>query len=92
MPGEAPLREFARLTIRKGTLPRGDPASVWGGPGVGAFCSVCETPVTQDQLEYKLKFTRDRDPSLTLHFHLRCFAVWELERTKKPRNKRLVPP
>jgi hypothetical protein len=83
MPDEAPLREFARLAIRKGTLPRRDAARIWAGPGLGAFCSVCEKPVTQDQLEYELEFAQDGDPSLNkLHFHLRCFAVWELERTK----------
>jgi len=75
MPDEARLREFARLAIRKGTLPRGEPARVWGGSGVGALCSVCETAVTQNQLEYELEFARGRDSSRTLQFHLRCFAA-----------------
>jgi len=84
MPAEAPLREFARLAIRKGTLPRRGPARVWGGRGGGAVCGVCEKPIAGDQLEYELEFAPDSgNPGLDkLHLHLRCFAVWELERTK----------
>ena len=84
MPDEAALREFARLAIRRGTLPRRDPAGVWAGPGEGAFCDACERPITQDQLEYELEFAPEsghpgQDKVL---FHLRCFAAWEFERTK----------
>jgi hypothetical protein len=61
-----------------------EPARTWGGPGVGALCFVCEKPITRDQLEYELEFARDGDnPDLEkFHFHLRCFAAWEFERTK----------
>jgi hypothetical protein len=84
MPDEAPLREFARFAIRDGRLPRRDPAQIWGGPGVGAFCGVCEKPITQDQLEYEFEFAGDGDNPKRdkVHFHLRCFAAWEFERTK----------
>ena len=41
-------------------------------------------PVTRDEVEYELEFAHDganrgRDK---YHLHLRCFALWELERTK----------
>ena len=53
MPDEAPLREFARFAIRTGRLPRREPARIWGGPGVGGFCGVCEKPISQAELEYE---------------------------------------
>jgi hypothetical protein len=86
MPDEAPLREFARHAIRKGTLPRRDPARIRGGPGSGepVPCAVCERFITRDQLDCEVEFARAGDnPGLDrVHFHLRCFAAWELERTK----------
>jgi hypothetical protein len=84
MSDEAPLREFARLAIRRGTLPRRDPDRTWGGPGVGALCTICEKPVTREQVEYEIQFANDdANPGLDkYHLHIRCFAAWELERTK----------
>jgi hypothetical protein len=84
MPDEAVLREFARFGMRDGTLPRREPNRMWGRRGVGALCAVCETPTTAEQVEYVVEFARDgpnsdRDRLLC---HLRCFAMWELERTK----------
>jgi hypothetical protein len=80
MPDEAALREFARLAIRQGRLPRRAPDRAWGGSGCGSLCAVCENPITSDQTEYEISFGEgDLD---MLHLHIRCFAVWELERTK----------
>jgi hypothetical protein len=85
MPDEAPLRQFARHAIRDGTLPRRPPDRIWAGHGVGTLCTVCERPVTWDQLGCDVQFVRDGDnPGLDdkLHLHLRCFAAWEFERIK----------
>ena len=86
MPNEAPLRRLARLVLENGKLPRRDPDRTWGGPGVGAPCAVCDRPVTADEVEYEVQFAHDGAiPGLDrFHLHLRCFAVWELERTKFP--------
>src|SRR6266446_3344475 len=61
MPDEARLREQARAAIENGKLPSHAPDRTWGGPGVGATCSVCEKPVTKDQLEFEVQFARDGD-------------------------------
>ena len=84
MPNEAELRKVAREVLRAGKLPRQKPDHTWGGPGVGAPCAVCEKPVTRDELEYEVQFAHDgASPGLDKYpLHLRCFAVWELERTK----------
>ena len=84
MPDESRLREQARAAIQNGKLPSRRPDRTWGGPGVGAECSVCEKPVTKSDLEFEIQFARDGDnPGLDkFHVHVRCFAAWELERNK----------
>ncbi len=84
MPDEAVLRQQARQAIQTGELPNRPPDRTWGGPGVGAPCSVCNDPVTHDQLEFEIQFAHDgATPGLDkFHVHMRCFAAWEMERTK----------
>jgi hypothetical protein len=79
MPDELRLREQAREVIRAGKLPSRKPDRTWGGPGVGAACSVCGLPVKSDELEFEIQFARDGDnPGLDkFHVHVRCFAAWE---------------
>ena len=82
MPDEARLREQARTAIQTGRLPSRAPDRTWGGPGVGAECSVCGRPVTKDELEFQIEFAHDgARPELDRHHvHIRCFAAWEFER------------
>lgn len=82
MPDEPILREKARAAIRAGKIPKRRPDRTWGGPGVGAICSICDLPVTKDELEFEIQFARDGDnPGLDkFHVHVRCFAAWEFER------------
>jgi hypothetical protein len=86
MPNEAALGRLARIVLENGQLPSHDPDRTWRGPGIGAACAVCGHAVTPDQVEYEVQFARDGgSPELDrFHLHLRCFAVWELERTKLP--------
>jgi hypothetical protein len=78
------LREKARQVIRNGKLPGRRPDRTWGGPGVGAPCTICELPVRRDELEFEIQFARDEkreDAGLDkYHVHVRCFAAWEFER------------
>jgi len=84
MPDEKALRAKAQEVIRTGKLPNRRPDRTWGGPGVGAFCQICDEPVKRDQLEFEIQFERDGDnPGLDkFHVHIQCFAVWELERVQ----------
>ena len=84
MPNEAALRRVVRVGLESGKLPRRDPDQTWGGSGGGAPCAVCDQPITSEQVEYEVQFAHDAaTPGLDkFHLHLRCFAVWELERTK----------
>jgi hypothetical protein len=84
MPDEIRLRE--RQVIPEGKLPARAPDRTWGGPGVGAPCSVCDRPVTKQELEFEIQFAHDGDnPGLDkFHVHIRCFAAREFERNKVP--------
>jgi hypothetical protein len=82
MPDEKILRDKARAAVRDGKLPSRRPDRTWGGPGVGATCSVCDLPVERDEMEFEIQFARDgNNPRLDkFHVHIRCFAAWEFER------------
>ena len=86
MPDEPRLREQARALIQSSKLASRNPDRTWGGPGVGAPCSVCEKPVTKEEMEFEIQFARDGDnPGLDkFHVHIRCYAAWEFERNKVP--------
>ncbi len=81
MPDEPRLREQARAAVESGKLPSRAPDRTWGGPGVGAECSVCEQPVSKQEMEFEIHFVCDGDADLdNHHVHIRCFAAWEFER------------
>ena len=84
MPDESVLRAKAREVVRAGKLPNRRPDRTWGGPGVGAPCSVCGGAVTKEQMELEIQFAHDGAvPGLDkFHIHVRCFAAWEFERGK----------
>ena len=86
MPDEPRLREQARAVVESGKLPSRSPDRTWGGPGVGAPCTICDKPVTKAELEFAIQFARDGDnPGLDkFHVHVRCFAAWEFERNAPP--------
>jgi hypothetical protein len=85
MPDEAILREKARTAIMAGKLPTRRAHRMWGGSGIGVSCAVCDLPVTKDEHEFEIEFAHDGDSTMAnaFHFHLRCFAAWEFERTKE---------
>jgi hypothetical protein len=81
MADEEDLRAKAREVIRQGKLPAVAPTRTWGGPGVGAPCSVCGLAVTKAQKEFEIQFEQAGGGGLDkYHVHIRCFAAWEFER------------
>jgi len=88
MPDEPRLREQGREAVKNGKLPARRPDRTWGGPGVGAVCSVCGKRVTKDEMEFEIQLEHDgSDPGPDkYHVHIRCFAAWEFERSKFPQN------
>jgi hypothetical protein len=86
MSDEARLRELALEAIQHGKIPSRNPDRTWGGPGVGATCTICNIPVTKTELEMQTEFARDEAPYGLdkFHVHIRCFAAWEFERNQQP--------
>lgn len=82
MSDERLLRTQAREAIRAGRSPDRVPERMWGGPGSGAVCAVCGRNVGKEEMEFELQFSLKADGSDSYHFHVRCFAAWELERGK----------
>ncbi len=78
------VRAKVREVLKAGKLPNRRPDRTWGGPGVGAPCTVCDLPVTKGELEFEIQFAHDGDnPGLDkYHVHVRCFAAWEFERRR----------
>jgi hypothetical protein len=84
LPDEAILRDKARAAIHAGRLPSRRPDRTWGGAGSGEICIVCGESIERHELELEMEFRQHDDTSIvqSCHAHLRCFAAWELERTK----------
>jgi hypothetical protein len=60
------------------------PRRIWGGPRIGTECAVCDFAVPEDQGEVEVQFLRNHGAEMleVYHFHVRCSAARELERTK----------
>jgi hypothetical protein len=82
MNDENALREKARQAIQGGMLPNRSQDRMWGGPGAGSNCVICNESVNREELEVEIEYARDGDnPRVnTYHFHVRCFGAWEFER------------
>ncbi len=84
VPDHEDLRRIVRQHLVDRTLPLTTPRRVWGGPGLGLECGICELPVTAEQSELQVEFAdnhHDAPMLQVLHLHTVCFAIWELERT-----------
>ena len=75
---EAELRPIARKRIATGQLPNTAPSTMWGGPGTGQPCALCQKTILPADME--LEFEAPHDGSLRkLRFHVVCQSVWQLE-------------
>ncbi len=75
---ESELRPIARERIAQKQLPGEVPSQLWGGPGTGELCALCDKPIQKDDMEYELEGTLDGKVR-TFRFHVVCQSVWQLE-------------
>src|SRR5262245_61008154 len=92
MPDEPILRQKARDAILTGKLPGRRPDRTWGGPGVGAPCSICGEPVRRDQMEFEVQFEHDRAGTPGLDkFHIHpTFIVRRIMRAREEMYSHVV--
>lgn len=92
MSDEQALRTLARAAMETDRLPKHCPERMWGGPGGGASCALCGKTIGKEEMEFELQFSSNEDPgSGNHHFHVRCFAAWELERRSGDPNGHSLP-
>jgi hypothetical protein len=75
---ETELRPIARERIAKGQLPGQVPLKMWGGPGIGQPCALCDKPILRGEVEYELEGHID-GTLRSFRFHVVCQSVWQLE-------------
>jgi hypothetical protein len=66
---EPPLRLLIRTKLTDGRLQQRAIPRVWGGPGNGETCAVCEESIEGQS-----------DEDQAVYFHVRCFSMWSSER------------
>ena len=79
MPGpaisETEIRALVRQRIENGSLPVLLVHTVDGGYGSGQTCRVCGEPILASQVEYEVR----EDSASRGKFHMKCYAIWQLE-------------
>ena len=71
------LRVTIRRKLADGTLPVNGIARIWGGPPDGETCHACDEPILGPELLMEAIASRRRPMQL----HVRCFYLWDSERT-----------
>lgn len=67
-------------------LPDRPPDRIWGGPGTGARCAICNAAVHDGEVELEIEYVlHDRPRPKTFQVHLRCFSKLESEGRFVPR-------
>ena len=74
------LRRLVNEKLTDGRLPLNSIPRVWGGPGNGETCDVCETPVTH--LEFIMEGISLAPDKKPLQMHVGCFHLWDDERRR----------
>ncbi len=75
---ESWLGERVRALLAANELPHEPATHVWGGPGGGYRCAVCQNPISAEQVEFEALFPSQT----TARFHRSCHAAWERERRR----------
>jgi hypothetical protein len=71
---QAALHRKARERIEAKTLPVEMPATVWGGPGSGERCALCNRRIEIYDIEFEYAHGNRE-----FRFHRVCHAIWQTE-------------
>lgn len=70
--GDEEVRVLALQRISCGMLPDELPASSWAGPGEGNQCTLCDEPITADEIEIECE-----NHGRTIYLHQHCYDAWQ---------------
>ena len=73
------LRAKARALVAAASLPLPLPRRRWGGPGVGAPCTLCGMAVDGHEVDIEIDLAGRDGAGESCHFHVRCLAALEHE-------------
>jgi hypothetical protein len=74
------LRRLVSEKLADGRLPLNSIPRVWGGPGNGETCDVCEAAVTPHEFIMEgISLAPGKRP---LQMHVGCFHLWDDERRR----------
>ena len=76
---DAVLRAKARALVAAATLPSPLPKRRWGGPGVGAPCTLCGISVDAHEVDIEIDLAGRDGAGKSCHFHVRCLATLQHE-------------
>ena len=72
------LTRAVREALRSGRIPARQADQLWGGPGSGGRCAICEESLETHDVEYELEFARGTTVG-AYHVHVACCMAWEAE-------------
>jgi len=78
---DSTLRDRARMLMKSGELPIRLPDRMWGGPGAGSPCTVCEAPIKRDETEVEIEWSESSSVR-SQHLHPSCFIALQVEITE----------
>ena len=85
---DAELRARIGRLIDEARLPLMKPTRIFAGAGSGTKCAGCGQPMTADQVEYEVP---PAQTGVSVHLHLGCFVLWQLECTARTRGASKSP-
>jgi hypothetical protein len=92
MSNDSYVRRKVREVMEAGKLPHRQPDHIWGGPGSGLSCAICDVALERDGVELEIQYLPDAGSAGSYRVHVGCFSQFELERQKFSRGTALPPP
>lgn len=74
------LAAAVREAVRSGRIPARPADQMWGGPGSGGWCAVCNDRIERHDVEYELEFAQGAGAGAgSYRLHVPCCMAWETE-------------
>jgi hypothetical protein len=89
MSNDSYVRRKVREVMEAGKLPHRQPDHIWGGPGSGLSCAICDVALERDGVELEIQYLPDAGSAGSYRVHVGCFSQFEPGR---PCRRRMPAP